>query len=187
MNRALPRRGRGLASPVDEHYYPTSMATRRTANVEVARITARQAIVVALITTIGGIAAGVIANREFTRRNSFAAQRWLRIDGVRSTQPSDVRLIISVNGYNYSYPSTSVWVRPGAYTPRERFALPPAEVFRVSFSVLLDDEPLGFEHGSPVVNEHSAVPTATPQTYRISTQVVRGGKAEDVEINYTIE
>jgi hypothetical protein len=52
----------------------------------------------------------------------------------------DVRVVISVNGLRYSYPSSSVWqaIKPDMETNKERCFLPSADSYRVSFLVFSD-------------------------------------------------
>ena len=103
----------------------------------IARLSAFQAIVVAIIVASGGILAGYFGHERIRDVTSSQPKRWLTIHGLESVRFSTCRIVISVNGYNYSYPSTAVWARVGA-APREHFALPPASSYRVAFRAIVD-------------------------------------------------
>src|SRR4051794_6175836 len=102
-----------------------------------ATISALQAIMVAVIAAIGGIVAGYIGHERFSTTTPSQANGWLTIDGLDSATFATCRIIVSVNGYNYSYPSTALWARVGA-APREHFALPVAPTYRVAFRAIVE-------------------------------------------------
>jgi len=72
------------------------------AQVRVAKITATQAIVVALITTFGGILAGYLVKSATTPSEATNSQRWLVLKRVEGNENRHIRLVASVNGVNYS-------------------------------------------------------------------------------------
>ena len=105
------------------------------ATLQAARISAKSAVVVALITTLGGVVAGYLVRPDAGRGN-VSALHWLTIERIESDAPADVRVLITVNGLRFSYPSSSVWqeLQPGMTGEQERFLLPPSEdSYRVSF------------------------------------------------------
>jgi hypothetical protein len=98
----------------------------------IARLSAFQAITVAVIVAIAGIITGYFGHEQIRGVTSSHPKRWLTIEDLESIGFSTCRIVVSVNGYNYSYPSTAVWARVGA-APREHFALPEAPVYHVAF------------------------------------------------------
>lgn len=116
--------------------------------VQAAKVSAKGAIIVALITTLGGVVAGYLV-RQPANSQQPADLHWLTIEGIEAQGYLDVRLLMTVNGVKFSYPSSSVWqeVGPRMSTANERFLLPPAEEsYRVSFQAfqaLLSDNVAG--------------------------------------------
>lgn len=155
-----------------------------------ARISAVQAIVVAIIAAVAGIITGYIGHERIRNVTASEPKRWLTIDGVESVRFPMCRVVVSVNGYNYSYPSTAVWARVGA-APREHFALPSAATYRVAFRVIVDaggDDAQFLE--SPEVHELSSAMPVRSQTYVVYPGVsVRGQNDSDsaVRLRYSIE
>ncbi len=107
-------------------------------HVKVAKISAIQGIVVALITAVAGVAAGYIARGG--GEASPIKQHWIEINSIESNNSTLVRLVITINGINYSYPSKAVWAEIGPSMSKERFPLPQeSENYRVSFSAFLSE------------------------------------------------
>jgi hypothetical protein len=77
------------------------------APVRVAKISALQAIVVAVITAAAGVFAGYIG--KSSTQAPPPQQRWIVIDGAESQAYSVVRIVATINGVHFSYPSNSVW------------------------------------------------------------------------------
>jgi hypothetical protein len=98
-------------------------------SVVVAKVSARQAIIVALITAVAGVMGVLAARRE---SGPSTTPHWLRIEAIETQSTAPLRLIISVNGINYSYPSTAVWITPGPYIPHEQFPLPEAPRYHIT-------------------------------------------------------
>ena len=114
------------------------------AEVKVAKITATQAVLVALITSVASLAAGVFVAKKSGDTPSTATQRWLVIERVEGDASHHVRIVAHVNGVNFSYPSNAVWTEIGPQMSRERFPLPiETDVYRVSFSAFTKLPPLG--------------------------------------------
>jgi len=104
--------------------------------IRVAQISSKSAILVAIITTVGGVLSGYLL-RGPLEESPAAHSRWLTIERLESRDILDVRLVISVNGLRYSYPSSTVWqaIEPGMQPNKERFLLPSADSYRISFLV----------------------------------------------------
>jgi hypothetical protein len=107
------------------------------APVRVAKISAVQAVVVAVITATAGVLAGYIGKSSTSVPPQ--QQRWIVIDGAESQEYSVVRIVATVNGVHFSYPSNSVWAEVGPSMSRERFPIPSAERYTVSFRAFLSN------------------------------------------------
>jgi hypothetical protein len=106
--------------------------------VKVAKISAVQAVIVAIITAIGGLATGYFG-RGPVGRESPPQQRYLVIDHIQSDKHSLAVVVINVDGISYTYPSTTLWMEIGGMS-RARFPLPPSkDGYRVSFRAFLSD------------------------------------------------
>lgn len=119
---------------------PTRQKNPDNPTLEVARITARQAIVVALITSLAGVVGAVIgyfANQH--GQSTPVAFHRISFDGVTFPEQGAyaVRLVADVNGQAYSYPSRTVWADLGPTMPKEEFPLLPAAEYRVHFQAYL--------------------------------------------------
>jgi hypothetical protein len=96
-------------------------------DIEVAKITSRQAIIVALIGAVCTLIGAVVAHKYSAAQSpAQPLQHYIKmptkIDGVPAGQ--SVRVAANVNGQNYSYPSTYVWANVGPDMPTEKFPLP---------------------------------------------------------------
>lgn len=112
------------------------MAKRAASDLAVAKISAWQAVAVAVITSVGGLLAGIWSQqREPAKR---PPQRWLTITAVKfehSSPPIEkVRLIATVNSVAFSVPVVEPWLFVDRPAPRARFPLPSDDAFRVQFS-----------------------------------------------------
>lgn len=104
----------------------------------IAKIGAVQAIIVALITAFAGVSAGYFARGD-SAPSQEVVQRWISVDGIQTIDYPLIRLVITVNGANYSYPSKAIWAQVGEN--RERFPLPmTSENYRVSFQAFLSED-----------------------------------------------
>jgi len=156
--------------------------------VQLARISAIQAITVAVIAAIGGIFAGYYGHQRISEVSLQQPKQWLTVDRVESRTFTTCRIVLSVNGYNYSYPSTAVWARVGA-SPRERFALPSDSTYRITFRALVPEGRDAQLFESPEVQQ---VPSGVTlhQMYTLYPGVaVRGPADSDRAINlfYSIQ
>lgn len=104
--------------------------------VQVAKISAFQAIIVATITAAAGLLAGYLAKPS---EHNQDVQRWLVIDGAEAKEHSLIRIVATINGVYFSYPSNSVWTAVGPDMSKERFPLPTSKNYSVSFRAFLSD------------------------------------------------
>lgn len=108
-------------------------------DVRIANISARQAILVALITAIAGLIGSFISYSQGLRHSP--SHRYLKIASLDSRfTKGAVRIVADVNGQPYSYPSRAVWADLGHEQPSEAFLLPPdqSEII-VHFSAFFRD------------------------------------------------
>src|SRR3954467_5384460 len=156
--------------------------------IRLAKITAVQAIVVALIAAVAGIIGGYLGHERLSDAPLGKPKQWLTIDQVESGAFATCRIVLSVNGYNYSYPSTAVWARVGA-SPREYFALPPAPAYRVAFRAIVPEGSDARLLESPEVQEWAAGMSLHDQVYTLYPGVaVRGPRdsGEAIRLHYSI-
>jgi hypothetical protein len=134
-----PLAGEGAEEPVkaDRNGIETTRNGEEPA-VQAARVTSKQAVLVALITALGGLATGWLSHGSSA--TPVTQQRYIKVTGVNSDGQGDVRIVIEVNGQAYSYPSRAVWAEVGPQMPSEVFPLPTgASEFSVHFSAFLSD------------------------------------------------
>ena len=139
---------------------PRQFSPHPDSNVEVARITARQAIIVAVITSVAGLVGGMVgyfanhpANPPTNPPEHAVAyvQHRISIDGVAleggdvESQKLAIRVIVDVNGQAYSYPSRAIWADISPNMPKEEFPLAPAETYKVHFAAYLRSQKGGWE------------------------------------------
>jgi hypothetical protein len=127
---------------------PRQFSSHPDSNVEVARITARQAIIVAVITSVAGLLGGMVgyfANHPAKPPEHAVAytEHRISIDGVRleageeGSQHLAIRVMVDVNGQAYSYPSRALWADIGPNMSKEEFPLVSAETYKVHFAAYL--------------------------------------------------
>jgi len=97
--------------------------------VQIARITARQAMVVALITALAGVS-GVALQRYGLGGNQprleALQQDAVRFDGIEFQRPDTIkryRVVLDVDGFPYSCPGRKVWTDVGLKPPEQMFPL----------------------------------------------------------------
>jgi hypothetical protein len=90
-------------------------------SLQVAFITAKQAIIVALITSIAGLVGAYIGNQH---KNPDTVERHIKFTSVESQEPGAVRVVFEVNGQPYSYPSRVIWADVSQHMSQESFPLP---------------------------------------------------------------
>jgi len=91
--------------------------------VRVAKITAFQAIVVALISVIG-VGIGYFANELGSDKPKSNSQRWLVIQGVDGPPGESVRIVASVNSVIYAYPADVPYTKIGSNMAEQKLPLP---------------------------------------------------------------
>lgn len=115
------------------------------ADVQVARISARQAIIVAAITALAGTSGliGAAVQRTTAPPPSVPAQAWLQIDGVEFNVPQPglkVRITAFVNGISYSFPSQALWSAVGREMAPHALPLPLGDsAYTLSFGLIYAD------------------------------------------------
>jgi hypothetical protein len=105
--------------------------TSSSPQVEMAKIGAKQAIVVALITAVAAIIGTVLSQSVWRKAPPPQAQWYLAIDDVTILARSStnemsppLRIIPIANGQAYSYPSRALWVAADSSISGEEFPLP---------------------------------------------------------------
>jgi hypothetical protein len=97
--------------------------------VQVAQISAKQAIIVASITALAGIIGAFISYSQGIRHSEAIQSpaephHFLKIDSVEDLDAGgEVRIVMDVNGQPYSYPSRAVWDKILSDQPGESFPL----------------------------------------------------------------
>jgi len=113
--------------------------------VRVARIKAFQAIAVALITGVIGLATGYFASGGGGKSvigSESQPQHWLVVDKIEANRTPKVRLIVTVDGVNYSYPSKAIWAEIGPGMSSEKFPLVYSEDgYDIQFSAFVSGGP----------------------------------------------
>ena len=101
--------------------------------VKVAKITAFQAIIVALITVLGG-GIGYFAATAGPNNSAASAQRWLVIQGVDGPTGESVRIVATVNSVIYAYPADVPYTKIGSNMAEQKLPLPSGENrYRIGF------------------------------------------------------
>jgi hypothetical protein len=173
-------------------------------NVQIAQITARQAILVAIVTAVSGLVGSIITAR--LKAPDVPRQKALDIPGQTAPTPPEVprqhrleisgvelqfagsgsyavRVVAQVNGQAYSYPSTALWADVAPGMSHEEFPLAVgAEEYGITFQVFLRD-PAGTVSRLGSHEEHMIPVTALPmeREYRLYVQdsgFTRSGHSE---------
>jgi hypothetical protein len=111
--------------------------------VQVAKISSRQAIIVTLITSLAGLIGGIIGmgiKQTSSQANPPTSIHQISIEGVEFSDCNDrcsVRIVVEVNGQTYSYPSRAIWGGIGPRMSKERFPLVPSPEFKVNIKAFL--------------------------------------------------
>lgn len=148
--------------------------------VRVAKITAFQAIAVALITAAGGGIGYFAASSGSGAEPPPVAQRWLVIDGVDGPVDEAVRIVATVNGIIYAYPADVPFTRIGINMPSQRLPLPAgADSYTVSFEAQFRAEGSG-EAPSARSRERPQFPAGSlpRDTQEYSLHAVIGGEKQ---------
>jgi hypothetical protein len=115
---------------------------RNLGQVQVARIAAWQAIVVAAITAAGGALAGYFAkpgsSLPDTSLHQFAEQHYLIIRGIDASPGQMVRVVARINNVLYAYPADVTFTPVTPAMPEQKLPLPLSEgKYIVSFEAQL--------------------------------------------------
>jgi len=108
--------------------------------VQVARITARQAIIVAAITAVAGLLGAVISSSLHTDTVKASTQHFIKMPTRIAGLPegTSIRIVADVNGQGYSYPTHFVWADVKSDMAIERFPLPVGQSeYNVEVSVFI--------------------------------------------------
>jgi hypothetical protein len=106
--------------------------------VKVAKITAFQAIAVALITVAGGSLGYFLSESGKAKSKAEIKHHWLTIKNVKYSGVTRVGIVI--NGNNFSYPTTKIWAGDGERNMQEKFPLPVGvERFQIAFTALVPE------------------------------------------------
>jgi hypothetical protein len=165
--------------------------------VQAARISAKSAAIVALITTIGGAMVGYFLRPS--DNNTLPQVHWIKIERIESNEPLDVRIVATVNGVRFSYPSSTIWqeVGPNQSAAIEKFLIPPTEsTYRISFYAFVND--FSRNHPGEATSSQvyeidvSKLPTSglSYDLYGSVRPMTRGGepgKAKAIRVFYSIE
>ncbi len=131
----------------------TSVSTQ----VKVARISALQAVIVALITAVAGAITGYFSHEpRIATAENHPTQRWLTIERVESSLHSRIRIMFCIDGVAYSYPSKAVWAEIGPDMPKAEFPLPLApstHQYRLTFAAFTQ-EASSTGRGATLGNQH---------------------------------
>jgi hypothetical protein len=109
-----------------------SMPDIESQHVAVARISMLQAVLVAVVTAIGGFSTAYLSNAGAKSASTLAEiniQRWISIEKITLQNPTSIdlnkfRSSVEANSISYSFPSNSVWASIGPDMNGERFPLP---------------------------------------------------------------
>lgn len=111
------------------------MVRRESKEIRVARINARQAIIVAVISAAAAIGATLVGTGILGAKSP--TQHWLRILNVDlDGQFSQIRVMAEVNGRGLSYPTRALWAEPGPEMSSEVFAIEKSDQYQVRLEVL---------------------------------------------------
>lgn len=161
--------------------------------IRVAKITAFQAIVVAVITVAGGSLGYFIggSGKSKTEAKQEIKQNWLTIEDVNYS--GSVRIVVNVNGNNFSYPSNQIWAGSIENAPQEKFPLPMAEQYNIFFSALVRSSDAGFD--GPFLTKafhedeigQAQIPTGEKMTSYIPNASSPSGLNPALKLSYAIE
>jgi len=162
--------------------------------VQVAKISARQAIAVALITSIAGlVGAGIGIGLKTSSASAPGMVHRISVEGVDYQECRDrcaIRVVTEVNGQAYSYPSRVVWADIGPSMSKEQFPLVSSPEFAVNITAFLRYPDGHIELlRSQVLNRDSAAALPVEREYRLFP--VDGGftrgATDRVTVHYRIE
>jgi len=97
-----------------------------TEQIKIAKISSKQAVLIALITSLAGLFGAVIQKYGFDSSTQSVLQEEVRFRGIefhRQPAVSRYRVVIDVDGVPYSYPGRSVWKEVGPKISEQSFPL----------------------------------------------------------------
>lgn len=110
-------------------------------------VRAWQPILVAIVSAIGGIAAGYFANSQQQQQPQEEAQHWLivkGVSGVGGSYDASVRLVVRVNSVPFAYPVFATMAQIEPAMPEMRIPLPcGTDEYIIAFEGTLDAPRLG--------------------------------------------
>lgn len=171
------------------------MAEDKTKDIQIAKINARQTMVVALISAMTGIVIALLGTDFFSTKNTDTKveQSWLTIVSVKLERPSEfhfgtikgVRIISEVNGNGISYPTRALWAEPNPEMSPEKFVIEDSQEYKVRFEVLAigsDDEGLSQKYLARFISQKidmikvNQLPfEGVYELYEVGTDGFRGG------------
>jgi hypothetical protein len=125
--------------------------------IKIAKIAAIQAIIVAIITTVGGLLGYTIEKKHSSPQDMV--QRWISIKSIEGDHRRLVRLVVSINGIYYTFPQKAVWAEMGE-NMAVKYPLPiEKDKYMVSFWASLT---------SPGIPSDEEAETNTPSEIKLS-------------------
>jgi hypothetical protein len=162
--------------------------------IQVAKITSRQAIIVAIISALSGLAGAVIsAHFRPEMATASAAQHFIKLPTKIEGLPlgASVRIVADVNGEAFSYPTRYLWMDINRTMPLEKFPLPPSQdKFNVKFKVFVRSPDGGFEEVETNTNTVPALASPSPLFNECTALLSDSGFVRgtaDIVIHYEID
>ena len=165
--------------------------TQKDAEVQVAKITAFQAITVALITVAGGSLGYFLGESGKAKNKPEIKQHWLTIKTVDYSGLA--RIVVNVNGNNFSYPSNQIWAGDLEKAPQEKFPLPGAEQYNISFAALVcpSDPTLGGAYETKFSHQEEIGRTQIPTGEKTASCIPNADSPSEIKpplkVSYAIE
>jgi hypothetical protein len=164
---------------------------QKDSQVQVAKITAFQAIAVALITVAGGSLGYFLGESGKAKSKSEIKQNALIIKNV--DYAGKARIVVSVNGNNFSYPATKIWAGNMEQAPQEKIPLPLGEQYKIFFTALIcpSDPTLGGVYETKFFYQEEIgrpqIPTGDKTASCIPNADSPSGIKPQLKVSYAIE
>jgi len=161
--------------------------------IQVAKITSRQAIIVAVISALSGLAGAVISGHFRPDTAKASIQHFIKLPTEIEGLPSgaSVRIVADVNGEAYSYPTRYVWSDVKRTMPLERFTLPMAQdQYNVKFKVFVRSPSGDFQEVETNTNTVPALASPSPLPNSCTAVFSENGFVRDtssIVIHYEID
>lgn len=159
--------------------------------VKVAKIGAMQAIIVTLITVAGASLGYFLGDSGKAKSSPKPQPHWLTVQSVDYSGAA--RIVININGNDFSYPAKQVWAGADYNAAQERIPLPiDADMFQIAFTALVDDPNPNFSgHFTSKLGEEKISAQQIPTGVRTISGIPAAGNAQTLapflEIKYTLE